>query len=497
MHVVSREEMQAVDRYTIEQIGLEGPLLMENAGRAVFTELVPDVKPGEKIVLVIGKGNNGGDGFAVARLLLDSPARSSVWLLPEESRIKGDAAVHKNAFLKAGGKVHMILQDKAAFSREVSGADLIIDALLGTGVHGAPYPEYLEVIRLINASAARVVSVDLPSGVPADGGTFAHPAVHAAETLTLHCPKLAQFVQPAARFFGTVRVLPIGIPARADAHAEVKRSVRTELEVRRTLPRRDPFSHKGTHGRGLIIAGSGQMSGAAFFSAKAALRSGIGLLKLSVPETVRPVIAAQLPEVMYMPRNTLDLSDLSGIAIGPGLGREEEKGQLVRQVLEADHCPCVIDADGIYHLSKMKDLLLKRKNPVVLTPHPGEMAMLAGLSVAEIEADRFHVSEQFAGKYGVYLVLKGKYTIITAPDGRQIVNPTGNAALAKGGSGDVLTGIVFAFLLQHQDLMDAVSNAVYLHGALADDLVRTDHSQLDVLASDLIDRIPALLHRLS
>jgi NAD(P)H-hydrate epimerase len=490
--------MQAVDRYTIQQVGLSGPLLMENAGRAVFNELVPHVKNAEKIVVVIGKGNNGGDGFVVARLLLDSPADLSVWLLPEETKIKGDAAVHRDAFLNAGGSIRKIPENKEVFNRVVSESDLIIDALLGTGIHGTPYPEYLEVIRQINDSAARVISVDLPSGVPADGGAFSHPAVSADRTLTLQCPKLAQFVQPAARFFGSVRVLPIGIPEVSVVHAGVRRSVRTEAEVRQTLPRRDPFSHKGSHGRGLIIAGSEQMSGAAFFSAKAALRSGIGLLKLSVPETVRPVIAAQLPEVMYMPRKALDLSGLTGIAIGPGLGREKEKGRmLVRQVLEADRCPCVIDADGLYHLSKMKELLLRRKNQVVLTPHPGEMAMLTGRTVPEIEADRFRISEQFAGKYGVYLVLKGKYTVITAPDGRQIVNPTGNAALAKGGSGDVLTGIVLAFLLQHKDPLDAVSNAVYLHGALADDLVRTDHSQLDVLASDLIDRIPVLLHRLS
>jgi yjeF C-terminal region, hydroxyethylthiazole kinase-related/yjeF N-terminal region len=497
VHVVSREEMQAIDRYTMQQIGLAGPLLMENAGRAIFNELSPDLRYGEQVLVIIGKGNNGGDGFVVARLMLDSQVDLSVWLLPDRAKIKGGAAVHMNAFVQSGGSIRNIREEKEAFSQAVAQADLIVDALLGTGIHGEPYPEYLETIEQINRSDAEVVSVDLPSGVPADGGTFSYPAVSADRTLTLECPKLAQFVQPAARCFGSVRVLPIGIPQLAVTHTGVKRSVRTEAEVRRTLPRRDPFSHKGSHGRGLIIAGSAQMSGAAFFTAKAALRSGIGLLKLSVPETVRPVIAAQLPEVMYMPRHLLDLAGLSGVAIGPGLGREPGAGELVRQVLEEDDCPCVIDADGIYHLSRMKELLLHRKNPVVLTPHPGEMAMLLDKPVAEIESDRFHFSEQFAGKYGVYLVLKGKYTIITAPDGRQIVNPTGNASLAKGGSGDVLTGIVFAFLLQNKDPLNAVCNAVYLHGALADDLVRTDHSQIDVLASDLIDRIPALLHRLS
>ncbi|TGA97869.1 NAD(P)H-hydrate dehydratase [Sporolactobacillus shoreae] len=496
MHVVSREEMQAIDRYTIGQIGLGGPLLMENAGRAVYDELAPNLKKGEKICVVLGKGNNGGDGFVAARMLLDSGVDEEVWLLPDPLEIKGDAAYHMNAFLKAGGRIRTIQEEREAFSQSIGEADLVIDALLGTGFQGTPYPECLEVIDQMNQSKATVVSVDLPSGVPANGEFFSHHAVAADLTLTLECPKLAQFVQPAARCFGEVRTLSIGIPEVSVQQAGVRRKVWREEDVRCTLPHRDPFSHKGSHGKGLLIAGSEQMSGAAFFSARAALRSGIGLLSLSVPDEVRPTIASHLPETMFMPRSALDFQGLSGIAIGPGLGREPEQADLVRRVLEYDSVPCVIDADGIYYLSGMTELLRKRKSPIVLTPHPGEMAHLLGTSVSEVEKSRFDVSKQFAEKFGVYLVLKGRNTIITAPDGGQVVNTTGNAALAKGGSGDVLTGILFAFLLQHGRTLDAVCNAVYLHGALADDLVKTGHSQLDVLATDLIEHIPPVLHHL-
>lgn len=493
MHIVSRKEMQAVDHYTIEQIGLQGPLLMENAGRAFFAEFVQELGKDERIVVVIGKGNNGGDGFAVARHLLDTPHELQVWVMPEQAEITGDAAYHLHAFLQAGGEIRVVGSAPAQFAESIERATWIIDALLGTGIHGEPYPSYIEVIRRINRAPGRVAAVDLPSGVPADGIPFTHEAVKADITYTLQCPKLATYTQPAAECFGECHVVDIGIPDAAIKRQGFKRKVRTAADVIRTLPRRDSFSHKGSYGKGLLIAGSETLPGAAFFSAKAALRSGIGLLTLSVPDSVRPVIAARLPETMHMQRQALDYRHMTGIAIGPGLGREEEKAALVRSVLEYDQVPCVIDADGLFHLKNYLGLLNERKSPVVLTPHPGEMARLLDVSIKDVESDRFGVSKAFAEKYQVYLVLKGRHTIVTAPDGRQTVNPTGNPALAKGGSGDVLTGIVFAFILQHEQIFDAICNAVYLHGAVADKLVRTAHSMLDVLASDVIDHIPAVL----
>lgn len=496
MRVVTRGEMQEIDRYTIEQIGLDGTVLMENAGRAVYEAVAPELDEKTKVLTVIGKGNNGGDGFVVARYLLDSPADSQTWLLTDPDRITGDAARHMRAFLASGGIVHRAAEEPDVFSSQLGQADVIVDAMLGTGIHGTPYPEYVKAIGQINRSNAEVIAVDLPSGVPADGEPFTHEAVRADRTMTLGCPKLAQFTEPAARYFGDVRVLSIGIPAAAFSRRQLRRSVIDKSKVVRTLPERDPFAHKGSSGKGLIVAGSEQMSGAAFFAAKAALRSGIGLLKLCVPESARQAVAAQLPETMFMPRAQLDFEGTSGIAVGPGLGRDPDQAGLVRRAIEYDAVPCVVDADGLYHLTGMLGLLKQRRRPIVLTPHPGEMARMTGLSVQDIENNRFRVAEAFAKEYGVYLILKGRYTIVTAPDGSQAVNMTGNPALAKGGSGDVLTGIVLAFLLQHDKAMDALCNAVYIHGAAADALVADGHSMLDVLASDLIDCLPLVLHRL-
>ncbi|MCL1632350.1 NAD(P)H-hydrate dehydratase [Sporolactobacillus sp. CPB3-1] len=497
MHVVSREEMQSIDQYTIKQIGLGGPVLMENAGRAIYAAIEPDLSPETRVLVIIGKGNNGGDGFVVARQLLDSCAQAEVWLAVDPERITGDAAVHMNAYLASGGEMRQIEEEHEQFSAQLDRAHLIVDALLGTGVRGAPYPEYAAVIEQMNHSEAETVSIDLPSGVPANGESFDHPAVLANRTLTLECPKLAQFVLPAARYFGRVHVLPIGIPSAAYRAVGIQRRLRNRAEVIRTLPVRDPFSHKGSHGRGLLVAGAEGMPGAAFFAARSALRSGIGLLKVCVPDAVKPVIGAGVPEAMYMSRHQLNFESITGVAIGPGLGRgRDEEALVLRAVEESSEVPCVIDADALFHLKTHLDVLRARKVPAVLSPHAGEMARLAGVSVKEVERSRFALSQAFAQNNHVYLVLKGKYTIITAPDGRQSVNPTGNAALAKGGSGDVLTGILLAFLLQHEQIMEAVCNAVYVHGAAADELVKRGHSLLDVLATDVIEMIPPVLHQL-
>ncbi|MFT8317763.1 MAG: NAD(P)H-hydrate dehydratase [Sporolactobacillus sp.] len=495
MHVVSREEMQTIDQYTIKTIGLGGPILMENAGRAIETALVKFLKAKDKIVIVVGKGNNGGDGFVVSRLLLDRDYHSTTWLLPETDAIQGDARVHMDAFLASGGTLHDIKGDPGHFVRELENADVIIDALLGTGFHGIPYADYGQVIDQMNQAQAKIVSVDLPSGVPANGESFSHSAVLASVTLTLVCPKMAQFVQPAAKSFGRTEVLDIGIPKRSIQACHVQRSIWSKEDVLRTLPKRNPFSHKGSNGKGLVIAGSQPMPGAAFFAAKAALRSGIGLLRISVPDEIKPIVASLLPEVMHQSRGAIDFQGLNGIAIGPGLGRGQDMAEYVLRVLETD-VPCVIDADGLYHLAGMLDRLKAQRKTVILSPHSGEMARLIGGSVRDVENNRFEVSQMFAKEYGVYLILKGRNTIITAPDGSQVINLSGNAALAKGGSGDVLTGILLGLLLQHKNVIDALCNAVYLHGALADDLVQTGHSQLDVLATDLIEQIPPVLHRL-
>ncbi|MFT8873113.1 MAG: NAD(P)H-hydrate dehydratase [Sporolactobacillus sp.] len=495
MHVVSREQMQAIDRYTVEDIGLGGPILMENAGRALAAALVGMLHDRDRVVIVIGKGNNGGDGFSLARQLLRRAVPPEVWVLPNAGEIHGDAALHMQAFCRSGGRLMQISGHPEQFNEQLQSADVIVDALLGTGASGAPRPEYAAVIGQLNKAQAAVVSVDVPSGIPANGESFAYAAVRADRTLTLQASKLAQFVLPAAAYFGQTQVLDIGIPAHAFSAIDVRRRVRTRADVQSSLPLRDPFAHKGTNGKGLLIAGSPLLPGAAFLAAKAALRSGIGLLTLAAPDSVRKSVAALLPEVMFTTQNDQAYDRFSAIAVGPGLGRSQEAERLVARALDAE-LPCVIDADGLYHLKAMINRLKSRQQPVVLSPHPGEMACLCDCSVSQVESDRFGCSASFAKAFRCYLVLKGKHTIVTAPDGSQYVNETGNAALAKGGSGDVLTGLLLAFLAQHRNPFEAAANAVYVHGAAADALVSGGHSLLDVLATDVIEQLSPVLSQL-
>ncbi|WP_077615572.1 bifunctional ADP-dependent NAD(P)H-hydrate dehydratase/NAD(P)H-hydrate epimerase [Caenibacillus caldisaponilyticus] len=496
MQIVSGEEMAAIDRYAIEAIGLKGSLLMENAGRAVSERLFSLLNEEDRIGVIIGKGNNGGDGFVIARYLIDKGYDTEVWLISEEAAIKGDALEHMRIYKNAGGSLRSLpMEGWEAFKNATERWTVLVDALLGTGVKGAPRAPYDEVIRLINRSPAKVVAVDLPSGVPADGGAFEHEAVQADHTFTLQCPKLAQYTFPARHFYGRTEVVDIGIPkaALAAVLGGEKRILWTWRDVERTFPIRARAAHKGDHGKGLIVAGSKNMPGAAALAVRAASRAGAGLLTASVPESVRAIIGAQAPEAMFgdidweRPSEAeRQLSRYDAVAFGPGLGRSEETERRLLTLLGAYHGPLIIDADGLYFLHAHLDRLTKRGAPVILTPHAGEMARLIGGSIDEVENDRFGLSRRFAAEYGVHLVLKGPYTIVTTPERRQFVNATGNPGLAKGGSGDVLTGILLGFVMQHARLHEAVCNAVFLHGAAADRLVERRHAMSAILPSDLI-----------
>lgn len=497
MHIVSREEMYAVDQYTIEKIGISGNMLMENAGNAIFHHLTNHLKKSDRIGVMIGKGNNGGDGFVISRYLYQSGYDIDVWLVPNKEDITGDAKNHLDIFMNSGGQLQSY-QD--GFFEKCSGYTVIIDALLGIGVKGSLRHPYGEIIHVMNQSKAKIISVDIPSGVPADGGAFVHEVVKADQTLTLHRPKLGQFTFPAANFFGETKVLDIGIPHRVDEDLEINRELWTKRAVVESLPQREINAHKGSHGKALLVAGSQSMPGAASLSALSALQSGIGLLTLATKKSIQPIIASRVPEVMfYLMDDHNDkinaVNNYDAIALGPGLGRNTYSKGLLEQLLSIN-LPLIIDADGLYYLNDFLPLLRNRKHPTILTPHPGEMAHLSRCSISDVENQRFKVSFDFATANHVYLVLKGPYTIVTTPDGKQYVNTTGNPSLAKGGSGDVLTGMILAFLLQHQTAQEAISNAVFVHGKVADDLIKANHSMLDIRASDIIDGISMVMHSL-
>ena len=470
MKVLTAAEMREVDRLTME-CGIPGIVLMENAAHRVVEAMAERFRPlaAQRIVVLCGKGNNGGDGLAVARQLFTRfrPAALDVVLLAAPAELKGDAAAN----------YHMLECCRCPVRSEIPAAarnaTLVVDALLGTGISGPATGRMLEAIREINTGfpLARVVAVDLPSGMPTDSGEPVGEWARADLTVTFTAPKIAHALAPNCDHLGELVVGPIGSPAELYAGAQL--SLVEPGMFRALLGPRPAGGHKGTFGHVLVVAGSRGKTGAAAMCGMAALRAGAGLATVASAESAIPVIAAHAPELMTEPlaetrRGSIALNarldeamqGKSVIAIGPGLGRNPEIEVMVRAVVESFAQPIVLDADA---------LVVEGFGPPdavrVLTPHPGEMARLAGKTTAEIQRDRVGAARDFASQHRVTLVLKGQRTLIAFADGRVWINPTGTPALGKGGSGDVLTGMMAGFLAQFPQQPDeAVAAAVYLHG---------------------------------
>ncbi|ABO66718.1 MULTISPECIES: bifunctional ADP-dependent NAD(P)H-hydrate dehydratase/NAD(P)H-hydrate epimerase [Geobacillus] len=502
--IVTADEMYAIDREVTERIGIRDDSLMENAGQALFRVLKERIPHTARVAVLVGTGNNGGDGLVIARMLKSYGYDADVWLVPPQEKVKGAARTALEVYERSGYSWIAYEGNERAFAARVPHYDVIIDSLLGIGIKGDVRPPYKEIIEQVNRTSATVYAIDVPSGVPADGGDVS-TAIRADVTLTVQCPKLGAYTFPAADYYGEIAVVDIGIPPLAVQVKTDARFLWEHSDVVQTMPKRKRSSHKGTHGKLLIVGGSKEMSGAVTMTAKAALRSGAGLVTMAVPETVYEAVASCVPEAMYRLwpaeggafAGVADWAglDIDAMAIGPGMGRTEGVRRLVSELVRQP-VPLVIDADALFFWDDYAERVRERSAPTVITPHPGEMARIVHRSIREVEHDRFGVSKRLAMEYGVYVVLKGPYTIVTTPDGAQYVNATGNPALAKGGSGDVLTGIVAAFLLQHEAVQPAVNNAVFVHGQAADWLVQNGHSLWDVLASDVIDALPAVLARL-
>ncbi len=509
MNVVTGEEMHQIDRYAIEEIGLKEELLMENAGLAFVNCILPLLdKKANRVAVLIGVGNNGGDGFVISRSLLEKGFQVDVWLIPPLHKVKGTARYHMEVFEKCGYEcLNFDSFSYEQFLEKLMGSTHVIDAMLGTGVRGSIRSPYKEIIRAVNELDCTVISVDLPSGLPSDGSCEVGEAIKATHTVTLQCPKLSAFTYPAREYYGELSVVDIGIPKRAINEISKTRFLWTEEDVKRTLPVRKPSSHKGSHGKGLIIAGSKTMTGAPVLTTKACHRLGAGLVTLAIPDVAHEIVASQIIEATFhlcsSKNGEIDDINLSreqlkdrydAVAIGPGIGRKNT-GDFLEALLTDFQKPIVIDADGLYYLKEYLSTLRTRKGATVLTPHFGEFAFLTNQSIKSVEENRFQLAKQFAMQYGVYLLLKGPYTIVTTPKGEQFINTSGNSSLAKGGSGDVLTGMVLALVMQQDDLQPAISNAAFLHGKAADFLTSHGFSPLGVIASDLVEVIPKVLNR--
>ncbi|UOR10323.1 NAD(P)H-hydrate dehydratase [Halobacillus amylolyticus] len=494
MDVVTAQEMYEWDQVAMESTGLDGKLLMENAGRAVSSELEKKLDKHQRVMMLIGAGNNGGDGFVIARTLLNRGYSVEAWQVVPDSKVKGDARHHKEIFMKTGYTLYK-LEENDDLRESFESAEVIIDAMLGIGVKGHLRGPIKQVVELANEQKAFRIAVDLPTGVPADEGIVEFDAFKADYTYIIAALKVSALVEHTRLYYGEWKVCDIGLPVRK--LPSPNRKVWQREDSKRILPKRDANSHKGSHGKALIVGGAAHMPGSIAMSAKAALRSGAGLVTVATPKSAVPTIATYVQEATFLPLAEeegvikgpvdFDVSAYDGVAVGMGMGRGRESNNLVNHLVSSVKSPLLIDADALYQLKNILGLLRSRTYPTILTPHPGEFAHLVDQPISAIVQSPFSYSREFSKKYGVYTVLKGPATIITAPNGSQFVDLTGNAGLAKGGSGDVLSGILLAMMLQSGSTTHALNSGCMLHGLTAEMLIEDDHSMVDLLATDLIE----------
>lgn len=504
MRVLNAAQMRDADRQTIDDIGIPSMVLMENAGRQVVAalEAAYDDLSDRTVAVLCGPGNNGGDGFVVARTLHQRGVDVSVFVIATMAAIKGDARLNVEILGRLGLTVVEISDEQAwdlHFS-EISQCALIVDAIFGTGLK-SPLAGMMETVAAdVNASGIPVIAIDLPSGLSADHAEPIGECLRAAITVTLAAPKLPLVLPPGEAQAGTIVVADIGIPPEViDNLAGPHLELLTREAMREIVQPRESDSHKGDYGHVLIVAGSRGKTGAAHLAAVGALRSGAGLVSLATPLSSQPIVAAMGAEYMTVPleetaegtvgagalQAILDLEQ-DVIAVGPGLGAGPDVTAFVRELVEKSESPLVLDADALNALASDPDLLQSGagSRPIIITPHPGEMSRLANTSVDEVQARRVDVARDFAVQHQIYVVLKGYRTLIATPEGKVFINPLGNPGMATGGTGDVLVGVLSAWLAQLLDAEAACKIAVYLH-ALAGDLTEADEGEVAMTAGDL------------
>ncbi|MBZ5606999.1 MAG: NAD(P)H-hydrate dehydratase [Acidobacteriia bacterium] len=511
MKVLTAARMREVDRRTSE-LGTPGIVLMENAGHRVVEFLECQYFPlaSQRIVVFCGKGNNGGDGMVVARELHTRicPRSLDVVLAADPGEMRGDAAENFRMLQAAGCPVTRDL------TPAMQSATLVVDALLGTGIHGPATGRPAELIRAINDGfpQAGVVAVDIPSGLDSDSGSVACPAVHASHTVTFTAPKPCQVIGPAAGLVGKLHVVPIGSPPELfENDPSLWLSLSEPALFAQLFRPRPSESNKGMYGHVLVIAGGRGKSGAAALAGIAALRAGAGLSTVASSESAINAIASHAPEIMTEPLPETETGSISSaalepawlprilekkdvIALGPGLGHDPDTVQFIRRVVTELRVPMVVDADGLNAMGRQD---LRCHGPRIFTPHPGEMSRLTGQTVAEIQADRIATARAFATERGVYLLLKGNRSVMAAPDGRVWINPTGSPALATAGTGDVLTGMIAGLVAQFPDQLEpALLAAVYLHGR-AGELGAAKLGEKSLIASDLFQFLPEAMREVA
>ncbi len=515
MKVLTAAEMKEVDRQTTARDGIPSLTLMENAGRSVaefIQRKCPNIET-RRIVILCGKGNNGGDGFVVARYLQQMGAKPTVFLAAAPDELSGDAAANRSAWRNANGQLNIVrsVDDWKSQSSNLAQADVIVDALLGTGVRGPVEGLLAQITEDVNRRrAAQIVfAVDIPSGLPADTGAILGPIIRADFTVTFTAPKVGVLRGQAGDYVGELVVRDIG--SQSDLIEEIGKGTLRWSEPREFAEfaaTRKPAGNKGDYGHALIVAGALGKSGAAVLASWSALRVGAGLVTAAIPEPVLPMVASATPEIMTVPllatetgsismrglENQFFASTLKGkrsLGIGPGLSTHPETQQFVRQVASNREVPIILDADGLNAFVGRSQELKNSDGMLAITPHPGEMARLLSSTAKDVQKNRMNLALNAAADWNAHVILKGQQTIIASPDGTAFVNSTGNPGMATGGTGDVLTGMLAGLTAQYgaASWPRLLAFGVYLHG-LAGDIAYADFVEAPLMASDLIRAIP-------
>lgn len=507
MKVVTAQEMRQIDQQAIEQIGLPGAVLMEHAGSAVVRAIRQHFPECRQIAVVVGKGNNGGDGLVVARQLAHAGQPIQIYLVSPPESFTGDALLNLQIAQNLDLPITQILSADALqeLKSQIASSDLIVDSIFGTGLRGGVRGFIGNVIECINETGKPVVAIDLPSGLAADTGIAEGACIQATYTVTMGLPKRGNLIHPGATFTGQLEVADIGFPPSVIDTQKIQINWTQPSDAARLLPLRPTHSHKGTYGRVFVVAASTGMTGAAALTSAGALRVGAGLATLGAPKSLNSILEVKLTEVMTLPLPETGMGSLaleakshiieavdqtkSVLAIGPGLSQYPETVALVHSLIRESEVPTVIDADGINALSKSRDILSSLAPQTVLTPHPGEMARLIGGTIEALERDRIGIAQQFAQAHNVTLVLKGAPTVVARGNGEVWINSTGNPGMATGGMGDVLTGLIVGLMAQKVSAFDSAVLGVYLHG-LAGDIAAESIGMHGLMAGDVLNNVP-------
>jgi len=514
MRVVTSQEMRAIDRAAIEGLGITGAVLMENAGRGVFIHLTDFTEgvEGLRALVVCGKGNNGGDGLVVARHLANHGADVRIALLGKTSEVQGDAKMNLDIARTMELPISEIVDEKglALLADSISGSDVIVDAIFGTGFSGKAEGLYASVIDRMNSSDSPIIAIDCPSGLNVDTGRPESACIEADLTVTMALLKRGHLLYPGADLCGEVAVVDIGIPPSLVEQQKIRLATLEEDEARLLIPQRPRDAHKGDCGLVYLLAGSVGFTGAGAMAGLSALRAGAGLVTWGLPLSLNDAMEAKLTELMTNPLPETSARSLSVkalaeseafikkatvLALGPGISTHPETAEMVHQAVSTLTLPMVIDADGLNCLALKKGWKKDSRSELVLTPHPGEMARLLGITTEEVQKNRITITEQAAREFGATVVLKGAPTIIAQPGQDTFINTTGNPGMATAGSGDVLTGLIAGFMAQGLSGYSAAKLGVYVHG-LAGDLAAKEKTEFGMISGDILDKVPEALKSL-